>query len=264
MKKENAPHDLLIFDTETTDKDPRKARIATCYMALQGRDGTVKRDWSWTVNSGEGMPEEASAVNGLTTEYLVANGRTDLIQVISEIYRILLTATKKQIPIVAFNLPYDLTVVDREMRRQSLVYGVTKLLSGAPGFESAVFFDPLVWSREHFRYAKGGHKQFAVAQRLGIEVDESRLHDAKYDVELAGKIAWRFLQRYTADYEDMRAIQAALPAMRTTFAHGMTEYFAKVGKVEEDGSPIVFEDDFPYYEPNDSEPEYQEQIRRCK
>lgn len=265
MKKENAPEDLLVFDTETNGKDPKTARIATCYMALQGRDGRVKRDWSWTLNSGEPMPTEASEVNGLTTEFLIANGRTDLSAAVSEIYRVLLTATKKQIPIVAFNLPYDLTIVDREMRRQRLVYGVTKLITGQPNyFEPAIFFDPLVWSREHFRYATGGHKQFAVAQRLGIEVDESRLHDAKYDVELAGKITWRFLQRYTPDYPDMRAVQAALPGMRKTFAVGLTDYFARKGKLNEDGSPIVIESDFPYTEPTEDEPEFYKQFRSYK
>lgn len=264
MKKENAPTDLLVFDTETTDKFPKLARIATCYAALIGRDGTVKRDWSWTLNPGVPMPEEASAVNGLTTAFLQENGRSDLLTAITEIYRVLLVATKKSIPIVAYNLPYDLTVLDREMRRQKLALGVTKLISGFPAAAPATFFDPLIWARHEFKYQKGGHKQFVTAGRLGIEVDESRLHDAKYDVELAGKIAWRMLQRHTTGFDDMRAIATELEIRHQDWAKGLTTYFASQGKVEEDGSPVVVEAAFPYYEPTEDEPEFYKQFRSYK
>lgn len=265
MNKDQAPQSILFFDSETTDKTPKTARILTVYALLQRIDGTKIRDWSWTLNPGVPVPEEASSVNGLTTEFIQANGRTDLLAAITEIYTVLLTATKKQIPILAYNLPYDLTVVDREMRRQKLSLGVTKLVSGQPGgFPPAIFFDPLIWSRHEFKFVKGGHKQFTVARRLGIPVDESRLHDAQYDVELGAKIAWRFFQKYSQGFDSVRDMSDALKERNAEWAKGMTEYFARIGKKEDDGSPIDIQPAFPYHGVSEDETEFYKSSRRYK
>lgn len=265
MNKDQAPKSILFFDTETTDKFPKLARILTIYMMLKGIDGRVIREWKWTLNPGVEVPEEASGVNGLTTEYIQANGRTDLLAAITEIYGVLLTATKKRIPIVAYNLPYDLTVVDREMRRQNLPLGVTKLVSGQPNyFPPAVFFDPLIWSRTEFKFAKGGHKQFAVAKRLGIAVDESRLHDAQYDVELGAQIAWKMFQKHSQGFDSVEAMSATLPKRNEVWARELTAYFARIGKLNEDGSPIDIEAAFPYHRVTEDETEFYQSSRRYK
>jgi DNA polymerase-3 subunit epsilon len=66
---------LAVFDTETTGLDTRHARIVTCFLGIIGPGGEVQESHSWLADPGVDIPEQASAVHGVTTEMARAEGR---------------------------------------------------------------------------------------------------------------------------------------------------------------------------------------------
>lgn len=237
MKAEDAPTKILVFDTETSGVETENDRILTCYAMLQNRDGTIERDWSWILDPGIEVPKGASDVHGMTTEYIRENGRKDVTAAIWEIYSVLRKATESDVPIVAYNLPYDLTILDRELRRSGFKGGCNPIV------ENGVFFDVLVHDRAVNKYVKGNKKLMTVAARYGIEIDESKLHEASYDVYVTGKLTWRVLQR---DIEGRLAkMQGQLVEWAKAWAEHTEEYFRTSGRRNEDGSEIKLDGSFP-------------------
>jgi DNA polymerase-3 subunit epsilon len=75
------------------------------------------RERAWLVDPGVEIPEGATEVHGITTERVRAEGLpTDA--AIGEILTALDQALGTSRPLVIFNARYDLTVLDREARRQ--------------------------------------------------------------------------------------------------------------------------------------------------
>ena len=64
----------LGFDTETTGTSPFKDRLVTAALVLRAeeRDDQVA---TWLADPGVEIPEQASAVHGITTEYAREHGR---------------------------------------------------------------------------------------------------------------------------------------------------------------------------------------------
>lgn len=108
---------LVGFDLETTSPLPEEARIVSASLALCG-GGEPTELRSWLVNPGVEIPEEATAVHGISTERAQMHGLPAQ-QAIDEICRALIAAPNGA-PLVIFNARYDLTVMDRELRRHGL------------------------------------------------------------------------------------------------------------------------------------------------
>lgn len=95
-----------------------------------------------------------------------------------------------------------------------------------------------------------------VARHYGIDIEEEKLHEASYDVEVTEKLiplvlnkAWRELAQERFDMTPEEFISWLQPKQRQwkkQWAEGITKYFAKQGKTEEDGSPIIVEGGFPW------------------
>ena len=107
---------LAGFDTETTGTDTETARIVTAAVIVHG-PGPV--DARWLVNPGIEIPAEATAVHGISTETAQAQG-LDPADALAEIAAHLEMVIGKGVPLVIYNAPYDLTVMDRETRRNGL------------------------------------------------------------------------------------------------------------------------------------------------
>src|SRR5690606_34711454 len=66
---------LPVFDVETTGSDPREARIVSAALLLCLPDGRVQPGGvDVIVNPGVPIPDEATAVHGITTERARAEG----------------------------------------------------------------------------------------------------------------------------------------------------------------------------------------------
>ena len=179
---------LAGFDLETTGPDPETARIVTAAVMWRGtpQDGGS----NWLVIPEEDIPAEATAVHGITTEHARAEGM-DRHQAVEGITRGLRQAMACGWPIVIYNAPYDLTVLDRETHRL-----------GLPPFCEAfcedvgVAIDPLVLDKHLDRYRRGSRTLTAACAHYGVTSEGA--HDAETDALAAMRVAWKIAVRYPA------------------------------------------------------------------
>ena len=174
---------LAVFDTETTGLDTRHARIVTCFLGVIGSDGEVQESHNWLANPGIEIPEQASAVHGVTTEMAREQGR-DAAEVISEIAERVAGYFAHSIPVVAYNAAYDFSILHHEMMR----YGMTPLADPRP------IIDPLVIDRAVDTYRKGKRTLGMAAAHYLVALDDS--HRADADAIAAGRVAQAILRAH--------------------------------------------------------------------
>ena len=174
---------LGVFDLETTGVDVESARIVTACIAVLDATGEVVDRWDWLADPGIEIPEGAAAVHGITTERARAEGRPAEF-VIAEIAQTLRTLFGLGIPVVVYNAPYDLSLLDRECRRNEL----------EPLVDPSPVIDPLVLDKAVDRYRKGKRTLEAAAQHYGVTLTDA--HDAGADAVAAGRVAQALARRY--------------------------------------------------------------------
>lgn len=236
-EKTEMPSALLVWDVESTGVDIENDRILTAYAMVQEADGNVLEERDWIINPGIEVPEAASDVHGMTTEWVQENGRKDADRAIREIAGFIDEASMAGYPIVGYNNSYDLGILDRELRRHGAV-GLDVGLSGL-----TQFFDPIIYDRATDKYRKGSRKLMDVAKHYGVELDESRLHEAKYDVIVTAKLAWKMLHNGGLTLSELQTKQKD---WKRAWAENLTDYFARTGKTEDDGGKIVVDGSFPW------------------
>ncbi|WP_322133230.1 exonuclease domain-containing protein [Antiquaquibacter oligotrophicus] len=174
---------VVAFDLETTGVDVDTSRIVSACIAVLGDDGDVVTSWEWLADPGIPIPEGAARVHGITTERARAEGRAAPL-VIAEITQTLRTLQGLGLPLVVYNAPYDLSLLDRECRR----YGVPVLDQPFP------VLDPLVLDKAVDRYRKGKRTLEATADAYGVELTDA--HDASSDAIAAGRVAMALARAY--------------------------------------------------------------------
>src|SRR5690606_19078293 len=167
---------LGVFDLETTGVDVETARVVTACIAVLDAEGRVVQRWDWIADPGVEIPEAAAAVHGITTERARAEGRASEL-VIAEITQTLRTLFGLGLPVVVYNAPYDLSLLDRECRRNEL----------EPLIEPGPIIDPLVLDKKVDTYRRGKRTLEAAAAHYGVELDDA--HDAGADAIAAGRVA---------------------------------------------------------------------------
>lgn len=172
---------LAVFDLETTGLDVNTARIVTATVATLDQNGVVVELAEWFVNPGIEIPEAASNVHGVTTERAVAEG-TDPASAVAEIIE-LLRKHNQSMSLVAFNAPYDFSILKAEAQR----YGHTELVPRP-------VIDPLVLDRKADRYRKGKRNLGVMSEHYGIRLEDA--HNATADAVAAGRIAQQLARRY--------------------------------------------------------------------
>ncbi|MCU1439753.1 MAG: hypothetical protein JWP85_750 [Rhodoglobus sp.] len=179
---------LAVFDLETTGVDTETARIVSACIALLDVDGDVIARWDWLADPGIEIPHGAAAVHGITTERARALGRLSA-HVVAEIAQSLRMVFGLGMPLVVYNAPYDLTLLDRECRR----HGLPALESAAP------VIDPLVIDKAVDRYRKGKRTLEVTASLYGIPLDDA--HDAGSDAIAAGRVAQALGRAYPIELD---------------------------------------------------------------
>jgi len=179
---------LGVFDLETTGVDVESARIVTACIAVLDSDGQVVDRWDWLADPVVEIPDGAAQVHGITTERARAEGRPTEF-VIAEITQTLRTLFGLGIPVVVYNAPYDLSLLDRECRRNEL----------EPLVDPSPVIDPLVLDKAVDRYRKGKRTLEAAAERYGVVLDDA--HDAGADAIAAGRVAQALLTTYPDDLD---------------------------------------------------------------
>ena len=177
---------IAVFDTETTGIAPETTRIVSAHISVLNPYGAVEDPTNWLIDCGIDIPEQATAVHGITTERMRAEGAPAA----DSIYEIL---TKLQgflsagIGVVAYNAAYDFTILDREAKR----YGFDPLELPTP------VIDPLIIDKQVDKYRKGKRTLEAAAAHYGVELTDA--HDASADAIAAGRVAQAIGKKYAAD-----------------------------------------------------------------
>jgi DNA polymerase III epsilon subunit-like protein/8-oxo-dGTP pyrophosphatase MutT (NUDIX family) len=172
-----------VFDLETTGVDVDTSRIVSACVAVLDADGQLVARWDWLADPGIPIPEGASAVHGITTERARRDGRQARV-VVAEITQALRVLFATGVPVVVYNAPYDLTLLDRECRR----HGLEPI--DAPG----PVIDPLVIDKTVDRYRKGKRTLEVAAAQYQVALDGA--HDAGADAIAAGRVAWALLKAF--------------------------------------------------------------------
>mgnify|MGYP000002914786 CR=1 FL=1 len=164
---------LVGFDTETTGVDVRSDRIVTAAVVLRTALTTEVR--TWLIDPGVEIPAEAAAIHGVTTEHARAHG-VDPADALEEIAAELVTHLRDDVPVVAYNAAFDLTLLDAELSRHGLPTLPERL-----GRPVSPVLDPLVIDRWQDRYRRGKRRLGDLCDLYGITGDGD-LHSADVDV----------------------------------------------------------------------------------
>lgn len=207
---------ICAFDLETTDRDPRTARIVSACVATLDGDRVDSR--TWLLDPGIPIPAETTAIHGITTERARADGM-DYLAGYREIRAALCDAWERGHVVVAFNASYDLTIIEAEGRRL-----------GLPALDIGTVVDPYVIDREMDRQRAGKRTLQAVCDAYGVTL--SQAHEAQADALAAGHLTRALVERYPELAElDIMADQAAWHAERQ---RNFAEYLTGLGRTVDD------------------------------
>ncbi|MGW0019777.1 exonuclease domain-containing protein [Rhodococcus sp. NPDC003382] len=207
---------ICAFDLETTDRDPRTARIVSACVATFDGDRIESR--TWLLDPGIPIPDETVAIHGITTERARAEGQ-DYASGYAQIREALCESWVRDHIVVAFNASYDLTVIDAEGRR----LGLAPLVTGT-------VVDPYVIDREMDRSREGKRTLQAVCEAYGVAL--SAAHEAEADALAAGFLTRALVERFPQLAElDIMADQAAWHAERQ---RNFAEYLRELGREASD------------------------------
>ncbi|MEV5794131.1 3'-5' exonuclease [Streptomyces sp. NPDC060011] len=217
---------LAAFDTETTGVDVETDRIVSAAVVVQDTAGTRPRVTRWLVNPGVPVPAGATAVHGLTDEHLQRNGRWPS-PVLEEIARELGEQAAAGRPLVVMNAPFDLTLLDRELRRH-------RASSLDRWFDPAALrvLDPRVLDKHLDRYRKGRRTLTDLCAHYDVVLEGA--HDAAADalasLELVRAVGRRFASRLERlSPAELHTLQAVWHAAQ---ARGLQAWFARSGSDE--------------------------------
>ncbi|WP_101257148.1 exonuclease domain-containing protein [Streptomyces barkulensis] len=217
---------LAAFDTETTGVDPERDRIVSAALVVQDAPGAEVRAVRWLVDPGVPVPEGAAAVHGLTGEHLREHGRRPA-DAVGEIVRALAERASGGLPLVVMNAPFDLTLLDRELRRH---HGTS--LTDAVASPALCVLDPRVLDKHLDRYRKGRRTLAALCEHYGVELAEA--HDAAADaaaaLEVVREVGRRHARRLSSlSPAELHTLQSVWHAAQ---ARGLQAWFARNGSDE--------------------------------
>ncbi|MCI1984246.1 MAG: DNA polymerase III subunit epsilon [Bifidobacteriaceae bacterium] len=112
---------LLGFDTETTGVSPSRDAIVSASLVLRnpatGHEGDVVGEW--VINPHRPISPGASAVNGFTNEFLEEHG-SEPTEALEEVAAIIAAAQERSIPLLAYNAPFDVEMINADLTRWEL------------------------------------------------------------------------------------------------------------------------------------------------
>lgn len=178
---------MVAWDCESTGVDVESDRIVTSAV-VRIEPGCEPLIRSTVINPGIEVPEAAAEVHGWTTERVRAEGVAPAPE-LEWIAADLAAALTAGIPLVIANAPYDLTLLDRELRRHSLAT-LTDRIDGRP---IGPVIDPMCIDKALDRYRPGKRKLTDLCAAYGAKITDA--HDCTADALAAARVAFRLGQR---------------------------------------------------------------------
>lgn len=199
---------LVAFDLETTGTDIETDRIVTAAVVRLEPDGAVSAERTWLLNPGVVIPEQASAIHGISTEHARAHGVLAA-SAVEEIAQAVTEGLRSGTPLVVMNARYDLSLLDRECRRYA-IESISERLGSAP----SPVIDPLVIDKHIDKYRKGKRALHALCAHYGVSLDDA--HNARADAVAAARVVRRIGEKHQpvglmppADLHDLQVSAAA-------------------------------------------------------
>jgi DNA polymerase-3 subunit epsilon len=186
---------LVGFDLETTGTDPAESRIVTAAL-VEAKGGEVVRERDWLADPGVPIPEEAAAIHGVSTARAVAEGRP-VAEVADEVAAALCYHWRAGVPVVVFNAPFDLSLLDAELAR----HGLASLSERLGGAQPGPVLDPLTVDRAVDKYRKGSRTLQSACGHYGVRLDGA--HRAGNDALAALRVALALGRAYPAQVGDL-------------------------------------------------------------
>jgi DNA polymerase-3 subunit epsilon len=162
--------EMLGFDFETTGVD-RFNDVPVSYALVTVVAGEVASTASGLIDPGRDIPAGATAVHGISTERARDEGMP-LPEAIDMITDVIVSASRRDVPIVGMKLDYDLTILDTQATR----FSGRGLM--ARGWNGPVL-DAVVLDRHVDQYRKGSRTLAALCGYYGVEILNA--HDASAD-----------------------------------------------------------------------------------
>jgi DNA polymerase III subunit epsilon len=203
----------LGFDIESDGKIPTEARIITMATVLVTPDNPAQ-PIEVMVQPERDIPQEAINVHGITTEHAREHGQLRELG-IAQVALTIAELASVEVPYVGHNASFDLTLLDREMRRLGIGWLTTQRntglvemyfsagygnegvdLDGAPE-PLAVFpvIDTYVLDKAVDKYRPGKRQLSFVAAHYGVPMAEGAAHGATADVFASLRIAYKIAKR---------------------------------------------------------------------
>ncbi|MFG3052898.1 exonuclease domain-containing protein [Kitasatospora sp. NPDC048239] len=217
---------LASFDTETTGVDVETDRIVSAALVVQPAPGAPPQTSAWLADPGVPIPDGARAVHGISDEHVRAHGRPAR-TVVAEIARALAEQSRAGRPLVVMNAPYDLTLLDRELRRHR---GLS--LTDALGGGGLLVLDPRVLDKHVDRYRKGRRTLTDLCAHYGVEL--AGAHDAAADATAALDLVRAIATRYPVALGGLSAAELHLrqAVWHAAQARGLQNWFDRTGTPE--------------------------------
>jgi DNA polymerase III epsilon subunit-like protein len=146
--------------------------------ALITINGSRRDDLEILADPGIPIPEGATKIHGITTEYAREHGRPHD-EVLAETIERIRRGWSEGATLIIYNAAYDLTVL-RALDPTFTVDGPV--------------FDPLVVDKAKDRYRKGGRRLTQVCEHYGVALDNA--HEASADAVAAARVAWKLARAY--------------------------------------------------------------------
>lgn len=211
-----------VFDLETTGVDVTADRIVTAHVGLLDAAGSVIRARDWLADPGIEIPQGASAIHGITTARARAEGRPAS-SVVAEVVEALRALLEAGIPVVAYNAPYDFSL----LKYEALRHGVPPIVDPFP------VVDPLVVDKAYDRWRRGKRTLQVVAAHYAVRLDDA--HDASADAVAAGRVAQALAERFApwlpSSVHELHTRQIAWARAQ---AASLTDYFIQIGRLDPD------------------------------
>lgn len=207
-----------VFDLETTGVDVTVDRVVSAHVGILDHRGGVVSARTWLADPGIEIPAGATAVHGITTERARTEGRPAR-EVVAEVVDELRALFDAGIPVVAYNAPYDFSLLKHEAIR----HGVAPIVAPSP------VIDPLVLDKAMDRYRRGKRTLEVVAAHYAVTLEGA--HDAAVDAIAAGRVAQALAGRFSLP-ESLDELHTQQIAWARTQAESLTEYFVRIGRID--------------------------------
>ena len=208
---------MAAFDIESTGLDVESERIVTAALWRIDPARGTKEVTAWLADPGVEIPAAATEIHGVTTERAREEGRPAP-AVVTEIAAALSAVISDGMPVVVYNAPYDLTLLDREITRHGL----------PPLAVRPVVVDPLVLDKRVDTYRRGSRKLVDVCAHYDVPLAQEEAHGAAADALAAARLAWRIAAGYP-EVAEMSAVDlhAAQVKWKAEQAASFQEYLRR-------------------------------------